>query len=177
VRHLPLVVAGVGVPLALLALADPYTSLTTSTVTYPGRRIAVMLDASDSMTSWFTAESLLSVDTATGNRLRLSGTTAPTLGSGPPFGTASSRVAADGHVWTGADASGGVPLVTRVNVDLDDPNVGDREPYYAECGPLVAYDNEDVIVYGEFGSFWVIGKDSSIYLYDPATKNSNRISR
>lgn len=58
VRHLPVVVAGIGVPLALLALADPYTSLTTSTVTYPGRRIAVMLDASDSMTSWFTAESL-----------------------------------------------------------------------------------------------------------------------
>ena len=58
VRHLPLVLAGAGVPLALLALADPYTSLVTSTVTYPGRRISVMIDASDSMRSWFTAETL-----------------------------------------------------------------------------------------------------------------------
>ena len=58
VRHLPLVLAGLGVPLALLALADPYTSLVASTVTYPGRRIAVMIDASDSMRSWFTAETL-----------------------------------------------------------------------------------------------------------------------
>ncbi|MEP7117176.1 MAG: VWA domain-containing protein [Acidobacteriota bacterium] len=58
VRHLPLVLAGAGMPLALLALADPYTSLVSSTVTYPGRRIAVMIDASDSMRSWFTAETL-----------------------------------------------------------------------------------------------------------------------
>ncbi|MGE3472522.1 MAG: VWA domain-containing protein [Vicinamibacterales bacterium] len=58
VRHAPLVLAGLGVPLALLALADPYSSLTTGTVTYPGRRIALMIDASDSMTSWFTAETL-----------------------------------------------------------------------------------------------------------------------
>jgi hypothetical protein len=58
VRHAPLALAGLGVPLALLALADPYTSLSSSTVTYPGRRIALMIDASDSMTSWFTAETL-----------------------------------------------------------------------------------------------------------------------
>lgn len=58
VRHAPLALALAGLPPMLLALADPYTSLTSATVTYPGRRIAVMIDASDSMTSWFTAESL-----------------------------------------------------------------------------------------------------------------------
>jgi len=58
VRHAPLALALAGLPLMLLALADPYTALTSATVTYPGRRIAVMIDASDSMTSWFTAESL-----------------------------------------------------------------------------------------------------------------------
>lgn len=57
-RHAPRVLAGVGIPLALLALADPFTALVTSTVSYPGRRIALMLDASDSMASSFTAGSL-----------------------------------------------------------------------------------------------------------------------
>ena len=42
-----------GLPFALLAVADPYTSLTAETVTYPGRRIAIMIDASDSMQAAF----------------------------------------------------------------------------------------------------------------------------
>jgi len=58
VRHAPRVLAGLGVPLALLALADPFTALVTNTVSYPGRRIALMLDASDSMATSFTAGSL-----------------------------------------------------------------------------------------------------------------------
>ena len=58
VRHTPLVVAGVGLPLALLALADPYTALVSQTVSYPGRRIALMIDASDSMQTAFTAATL-----------------------------------------------------------------------------------------------------------------------
>jgi Ca-activated chloride channel homolog len=58
VRHLPLALAGAGLPLALLALADPYTALISQTVTYPGRRIALMIDASDSMQTAFTAATL-----------------------------------------------------------------------------------------------------------------------
>jgi hypothetical protein len=58
VRHLPLLLAGLGAPLALLALADPFTPLTAETVTYPGRRIAIMIDASDSMQTSFKAETL-----------------------------------------------------------------------------------------------------------------------
>src|SRR6476469_6983747 len=46
--HLPLVVA----------LADPYTSLVRSEATYPGRRICLMIDASNSMSSPFKAERL-----------------------------------------------------------------------------------------------------------------------
>ncbi|HUU32775.1 MAG TPA: vWA domain-containing protein [Vicinamibacterales bacterium] len=57
-RHLPIAVAGLGVPLALLALAEPFTALVSSTVTYPGRRIALMIDASDSMATSFKAATL-----------------------------------------------------------------------------------------------------------------------
>lgn len=57
-RHLPIVLAGLGLPLALLALAEPFTALVSNTVTYPGRRIALMIDASDSMQTSFKAGSL-----------------------------------------------------------------------------------------------------------------------
>ncbi len=58
VRHLPLVVALAGVPFFIIALADPYTSLSSRSVTYPGRRIAVMIDASTSMRTPFRAKQL-----------------------------------------------------------------------------------------------------------------------
>jgi hypothetical protein len=58
VRHLPLVLFLTGVPLLALALADPFTALVASNVTYPGRRIAVMLDASTSMRTPFKAAHL-----------------------------------------------------------------------------------------------------------------------
>lgn len=58
VRHLPRVLAGAGVPFALLALADPFTALTATSVSYPGRRIALMIDASDSMQTSFKAGGL-----------------------------------------------------------------------------------------------------------------------
>ena len=53
-----MVLAGAGLPLALLALAEPYTALVSQTVSYPGRRIALMIDASDSMQTAFTAATL-----------------------------------------------------------------------------------------------------------------------
>jgi hypothetical protein len=57
-RHLPVVLLGLGLPFALLAVADPYTSLVAENVTYPGRRIALMIDASDSMQTSFKAKTL-----------------------------------------------------------------------------------------------------------------------
>ena len=57
-RHVPVVLFAAGLPLAVLALADPYTSLVAENVTYPGRRIALMIDASDSMQTSFTAKTL-----------------------------------------------------------------------------------------------------------------------
>lgn len=57
-RHLPAALVAAGIPFALLALGDPHASLSASQVTYPGRRIALMIDASDSMRSKFTAPSL-----------------------------------------------------------------------------------------------------------------------
>jgi hypothetical protein len=58
VRHLPLLLAIAGVPFFALAVADPFSSLVTSEVSYPGRRIAVMIDASTSMRTPFKAQHL-----------------------------------------------------------------------------------------------------------------------
>lgn len=57
-RHAPLLLFLVGLPFFLIALADPFTSLVRSEVTYPGRRIAVMIDASTSMRTPFKAKQL-----------------------------------------------------------------------------------------------------------------------
>ncbi|MEZ5286513.1 MAG: VWA domain-containing protein [Vicinamibacterales bacterium] len=58
VRHVPAALLAAGLPFALLAVADPHAGLVSSEVTYPGRRIALMIDASDSMRSDFTAPTL-----------------------------------------------------------------------------------------------------------------------
>ena len=58
VRHGALLLFLVGVPFFILALADPYSSLTREDVSYPGRRIAVMIDASSSMMARFPAAHL-----------------------------------------------------------------------------------------------------------------------
>lgn len=55
-RHVPIVLFLTGLPLFFIALADPYVSFVKEDVTYPGRRIAVLLDASDSMNSKFVVE-------------------------------------------------------------------------------------------------------------------------
>jgi von Willebrand factor type A domain len=57
-RHLPLLLFLIGLPFFALALADPYTSLVSSQVSYPGRRISLMIDASTSMRTPFKAEHL-----------------------------------------------------------------------------------------------------------------------
>ncbi|HYE87662.1 MAG TPA: VWA domain-containing protein [Vicinamibacterales bacterium] len=57
-RHLPLLLFVAGLPFAVLAVADPYSSLVAENVTYPGRRISIMIDASDSMTTSFKAATL-----------------------------------------------------------------------------------------------------------------------
>jgi hypothetical protein len=57
-RHLPLLLFAVGIPFLALAVADPFTSLVSSEVSYPGRRIAVMIDASTSMRTPFKAAHL-----------------------------------------------------------------------------------------------------------------------
>jgi Ca-activated chloride channel family protein len=58
VRDVPALLLAAGIPCALLALADPHASLVASEATYPGRRIALMIDGSDSMRSEFLAPSL-----------------------------------------------------------------------------------------------------------------------
>src|SRR5262249_41365022 len=49
VRHAPLLLFLVGVPLFAIALADPHTGFSQEDVSYPGRRIALLVDASTSM--------------------------------------------------------------------------------------------------------------------------------
>jgi len=58
VRHGALLLFLVGVPFFIMALADPYSSLTHEQVSFPGRRIAVMIDASSSMMARFPAAGL-----------------------------------------------------------------------------------------------------------------------
>lgn len=57
-RHLPVVLFVAGLPFAVMAVADPYSSLVVENVTYPGRRISLMIDASDSMQTSFKATTL-----------------------------------------------------------------------------------------------------------------------
>jgi Mg-chelatase subunit ChlD len=49
VRHGALACALAGLPFFVMALADPKTAITREEVTYPGRRISLMIDASSSM--------------------------------------------------------------------------------------------------------------------------------
>ncbi len=63
-RHAPLILALAGVPLFLLALADPYTALTQRRMSFPGRRICLMIDASTSMVRWFEAPTLRAASSA-----------------------------------------------------------------------------------------------------------------
>jgi len=58
VRHATLILFLVGLPFFVVALADPYTTFTQQDVSFPGRRIAVMLDASSSMMARFPAATL-----------------------------------------------------------------------------------------------------------------------
>ena len=50
-RHGALIVALAGLPFFVMAFADPRTTLTRSETTFPGRRIALLIDASSSMLS------------------------------------------------------------------------------------------------------------------------------
>jgi len=52
-RHLAFVVFLLGVPFFAVALADPHTSFTREETTYPGRRIALLVDGSSSMVMKF----------------------------------------------------------------------------------------------------------------------------
>jgi hypothetical protein len=54
----PLALFLLGLPFFALAIADPYTALVSGDVTYPGRRIALLIDASTSMRTPFKAAHL-----------------------------------------------------------------------------------------------------------------------
>ena len=56
--HLPLLAMLTGLPFLALALAGPYSPLVQREATYPGRRICLTIDASNSMTSAFRTETL-----------------------------------------------------------------------------------------------------------------------
>jgi Ca-activated chloride channel family protein len=56
--HAPLLLFLGGVPFFILAFADPYTALISREVSYPGRRITLLIDASTSMRTPFKAATL-----------------------------------------------------------------------------------------------------------------------
>jgi Ca-activated chloride channel family protein len=70
VRHVPFALFLLGLPFFCLALADPYESLSAQQVSHPGRRIAVIMDASLSMLSPFSGQQLKTQsDTAFSNTM------------------------------------------------------------------------------------------------------------
>jgi hypothetical protein len=58
VMYTPLVLFVLGLPFFFLALADPYSALVSRDVSFPGRRICLLVDASTSMRTPFTAATL-----------------------------------------------------------------------------------------------------------------------
>jgi Ca-activated chloride channel homolog len=58
IRHLPLVLFVAGVPLFAIGLADPRTGFAQEDVSYPGRRIALLVDASTSMVMKFDSRTM-----------------------------------------------------------------------------------------------------------------------
>ena len=70
IRHLPFALFLLGLPFFCLALANPYASLSARQVSHPGRRIAVIMDASLSMLSPFSGQQLKTQsDTAFSNTM------------------------------------------------------------------------------------------------------------
>jgi len=70
VRHAPFLLFLAGLPFFCLALADPHSTLSAKQVSYPGRRIAVIMDASLSMLSPFSGQQLKTQsDTAFSNTM------------------------------------------------------------------------------------------------------------
>lgn len=63
IRFLPLALFFVGLPFFYLALADPFTAMSRQQVSYPGRRIALLLDASSSMMVPFPSSQLRTATT------------------------------------------------------------------------------------------------------------------
>jgi hypothetical protein len=57
-RHAPVVLALAAVPFFAIALADPLVAVARTTASYPGRRIAMLIDASSSMMVPFAASQL-----------------------------------------------------------------------------------------------------------------------
>src|ERR1044072_5438911 len=64
-RHLPVLLFCTGVPLFAMALADPHTGFAQEDVSYPGRRIALLVDASTSMVMSFNSDKLKTQGEAT----------------------------------------------------------------------------------------------------------------
>lgn len=57
-RHAAFLLFLLGMPFFAVALADPHTSFTREEVSYPGRRIAILLDGSSSMTTKFETKTI-----------------------------------------------------------------------------------------------------------------------
>ena len=81
--HVPLLLFLAGLPFFVLALADPFSSLVGQDVSYPGRRVALLIDASISMLSPFAGGAL--VDKKVGDRTGRPPTFYSTVGAAKRF--------------------------------------------------------------------------------------------
>jgi hypothetical protein len=115
----------------------------------------------------YASDSLVEVDLVTGNRLRLSSTDdAAPVGQGPRSGTLS-IVAREGSVLAAPD-----DLYT--NIVATDLATGDREEYLPR-GPLGGLG--EAWLYGERNGCSYFGSRGTLYVFDPSSLLSHRISR
>jgi hypothetical protein len=117
-------------------------------------------------------ESLFSIDAMSGNRVRVSSSSAGTMvGAGGSLGTVQLALG-NPLIWTiGGFAGGALTLASA------DPSTGNRTAAPLLNGPaaFAQADNPEVWLVPQ-SSFLVITGDNAFILYDPATDNSNTLS-
>jgi hypothetical protein len=115
------------------------------------------------------SSSLVEIDLSNGNRLRVSSSDSATpVGEGPLSGTESILALGD-SVFAARDAGGSAILVET------DLSSGNRTEYFSTDGPVS--NPSEPMLYGELDGCFYLGSRDTLYVFDPASGRSNRISR
>jgi hypothetical protein len=119
----------------------------------------------------FAQESIIGVNITTGVRTNISDWGTNGVGTGDNGGSDSVAPGSGNWLWTW----GAPPAFTDTVVKVDIAT-GNRTGFLAATGPLSNVNLAGVEVYGEWNGNVVLGMFQSIYLLDPASLDTNRIS-